>query len=426
MPPHSSKAFLLSGNPIDIDVIITSHDTVVSRQNGPQPRLSSEFIVVESGSAAQSFEIFLVPAHNSEVELQWSFVELSVHLPQYTILHQALVLWHEQDLEQREQALTKVASVFYDAAKGSDLYFQSMIMYGHMLARLERLQEANDLVAQVNKTAPPEFKKQLIWIQADAMLMTDQRQKAVELHSELLAMLNDGPTDLATKLWQAQVRGDLGLAIALNSFLKGEKAQLDQAKKLIEQATRVARQLGDIRMLSNLLNHMWTYHAVNSDFVSGEKSLLLALRFAKRTGDDNAVLEVLNHLAINYTMSGQVAHAQYSLRQALVLVGKTNRVHTQANLFSNLANSYRLLGLYEPAERYYNRALIAFSSLDAKHGAAMAARGIGNVSRELGNYAKAIDYHSRSLNHFEQTSPQEAARDLLELAKDHFEAGHYN
>jgi hypothetical protein len=272
LPPHATKAFLLSDIPIDMEVIVTSQNTVVSRQNGPQSRLSNEFVVLETGSAAQSFTIYVVPAHHSEVKLQWSLVELPSDVSKYQLLHQALVLWYEADFDPRRQALVIVEAVFRKAAKGSNLYFYSVQLYAHMLAQMEKLQKAHDLIEQVRLEKvdiPKLIDRQLLWLQANAMLLTDQRQKAVELHSMLLEMFEDGEAGIAIQLFKAEIQGNLGLAMTLNTFLTGDKSQLSSARKLIEQGTRMARQHGDIRLLSNLLNHIWTYYAVNNDFVTG-------------------------------------------------------------------------------------------------------------------------------------------------------------
>ena len=424
VPGNTTQIVLLTGNTVDLDIKVMAGGRLVSSHNGPQQVMASDIIVLANSGQAATYSVYAKPAVNTGVDVQWQMQLLTdvAEPEQYQLLYEALLQWADEP----GQAMDKVLSVLRSNRDYSALYSLSLPLYVDMLAATEQLQRVIDLIepALADANRLTDYARwQLRRTLADATLTLDQRDKAIGLHQQLLADLDELPPSTMKTMVVAHAQGELGLAMALSGQFHGDSLAIAKGREQVAAAIHLAEPLGDPLLLSILLNNLWTCHALANEFLSGEKVLLLALDFARQSGSDDAVLDVLNHMSINDNLTGQVARASYRLPQVVELVLQSGRLHTQSNFVQNLANTYRRLGELDKAERYLRRALAQAHKLQADHAAALAMRHLGDVARDKGELNEAIRYHQRSLAHFRQTSAQQTAKGLLALATDYVAAG---
>ncbi|MFT5162628.1 MAG: CHAT domain-containing protein [Alteromonadaceae bacterium] len=431
--PNTARVFLITENNKDIEVAVLHNDALVGIQNGPGLRLGAEFVVIRAVQKTKTYQILIRATHQSAFPLQWQLNEIpaiavEANKLQFNQLHEAAKLWQNDNAVNKGDALLMLEAVVDKAIPCTSLYYQSVTMHSRMLLKFERFQVAFDIADSA--LSCPGISRQrafkLRWIKADAMLSLDKREVATQLYGGLVNEFTDvKEVTIATSLVQEEIRGNYGLAYILWRFLQGNTGKLEKGRKAIQQAIQKTSQLGDFALQAQLLNNLWSYHALKGDFVQGEKDLLLALQYSQRAGGKAQIVKVFNHLSLNYRFSGQLAKAQIALRRALLLLDGSSHAHTSANFHSNMATIYNLLGDYHSAKRYYMRTLKVYRNGGAKHSEAMAYKGLGVNAREQGKYQQAIGYHKKSLSFFENTAVEHAARLLIELARDYFLAGEH-
>lgn len=238
---------------------------------------------------------------------------------------------------------------------------------------------------------------------AHALYDLDRWEEAKALQQQVLEANPDPDT-------RSLVLGELGRTCTMLN-------QWDQARRYLEEAITLKRQLGDeyglglsLTRLANVHSHMHTRHGMLEiqlfkealaifERVRGNSSRIFGINHTpvemfERVGPRYRQVEVNHRLAFSYRILGRWKEAEQHAMAALSLcdameLGKYRATYQRACTLDTLAHLYRDRGLFGEARECAREALALFRSLEHDYRIVDALQGLAHIEILLGHVDEA-------------------------------------
>jgi tetratricopeptide (TPR) repeat protein len=220
--------------------------------------------------------------------------------------------------------------------------------------------------------------------------MTDPAQALAWFDVELTSLT--AVSGQAERLGLHDVAAQIAVAMT-DYFLR--MPYLEARDAISETGVRSARQLGDDRLLSWLLNHLGSLHAHRGRFTESRRYLMEALDIRRRTGDRSGEAAVLNSLGVDLYYQERFEEALDYLRQAAAIHAALGERQYVSLVLNNMGDI--LLHLKRPAEalEHLERALGIVSETGDRHWQ-------GTVHNTAGQACLSLDRFEEAVSHFRQ------------------------
>ncbi|CAH3108350.1 unnamed protein product, partial [Pocillopora meandrina] len=255
------------------------------------------------------------------------------------------------------------------------------------------------------------------------LLNSDRIQKAIEICSECLILLNGTDqnskdqfdsallqfySDIYTILFSAyrhisdyisaerygRKLFDLYRGYGIMLYKLGESLK---AKEYFERALAITTKLGDRRGEASCYGNLGTVFTSLGQYDKAEEYLQKALVITNEIGDrgGEASSSCYGNLGTVFTSLGQYNKAERYLQKALVITAEIGDRGGEASYYGNLGTVFRSLGQYDKAEEYLQKALLITTEIGHRQGEASCYGNLGTVYCvyvEIGQYDKAEEY----------------------------------
>ena len=215
------------------------------------------------------------------------------------------------------------------------------------------------------------------------LLNSDRIQKAIEICSECLILLNS--TDQTSKDQFDSV---------LLQFYSDIYTVLFSAYRHISDdisAERYGRKLFDLYSESGIMLYKLGENLKAKEYVGR------ALAITTEIGDRSGEASCYGNLGTVFKSLGQYDKAKEYLQKALVITNEIGDKKGEAICYGNLGTVFQSLGQYDKAKEYLQKALIITNEIGDKKGEASCYGNLGTVFQSLCQYDKAKEYHQKAL-----------------------------
>jgi predicted ATPase/class 3 adenylate cyclase len=212
-----------------------------------------------------------------------------------------------------------------------------------------------------------------------------------------------GHWQLASRELRAYVdRPDADRALAGHCFLQlsrvtADLGNWDEARKHIQDALTIARELGDRALEAETLNELGGIEMKSGDFPASLARYEECLEVARAIGDrsrENRVLAAMSYVA---AFTGQYIEARELQEQALAIAIELGDRRLQGTLSGNLGNVNSELGEYTTAGERYLVAIEIARELGDKHSEARWLGCSGSLAARRGWYREAVEIMKSAL-----------------------------
>ena len=204
-----------------------------------------------------------------------------------------------------------------------------------------------------------------------------------------------GHWQLASRELRAYVdRPDADRALAGNCFLQLSKVTADlgnwdEARKHMEDALTIARELGDQALEAETLIEFGAIEMKSGDFPASLARYEECLEVARAIRDRSKENRVLGSMGIVAASTGQYLEAGELMKQALVIATELGDRRVEGTLLGNLGNVYSDLGEYTMAGERYSEAIAIARELGNKQSEAQWLGCSGSLAFRCGRYREA-------------------------------------
>ena len=215
------------------------------------------------------------------------------------------------------------------------------------------------------------------------LLNSDRIQKAIEICSECLILLNG--TDQNSKNQ---------FDSALLQFYSDIYTILFSAYRHISDyisAERYGRELFDLYRGYGIMLYKL------GESLKAKEYFKRALAITTKIGDRRGEASCYGNLGTVFTSLGQYDKAEEYLQKALVIATEIGDRREEATDYGNLSTVFLSVGQYDKAEEYLQKALVITTEIGYRGGEALCYGNLGTVFRSLGQYDKAEEYLQKSL-----------------------------
>jgi predicted ATPase/DNA-binding SARP family transcriptional activator len=201
-----------------------------------------------------------------------------------------------------------------------------------------------------------------------------------------------------------------------------------QAIFTFEQGLKIARQVGDPRLISvALLSMAQTLYFNRGSYNQAREHLLEALQFARQLGDSWLVIGVLIWLGQVATAQGQYEPAAIYYQEGLAMVREKGDRKTIAIMLACLGRVHYLMKEFVEAQQVFQESLEVCRNLEDKPEMGMAYGNLGDVARALGEYEQAREDYLHSLALLDQEGDYwRLCINIKRLGYLYSETGEYN
>ncbi|XP_022809095.1 tetratricopeptide repeat protein 28-like, partial [Stylophora pistillata] len=265
------------------------------------------------------------------------------------------------------------------------------------------------------------------------LLKSDRAQKAIEVCSECLILLNNTNQNIKDQfislrygaiydvLFRAyrhisdyinaerygrrllvlyNESGDLlregYISIALAEIAEGQN-RLAEAKKLYEKGLNTLRQTGEQIGEVNACIRLGNICHKLGENLKAKKYFERALVIINGIGDRNKEATCYGNLGTVCESLGQYDRAKEYLEKALVIITKIGDRNAEATCYGNLGAVCQSLGQYDSAKEHLEKALVIRTEIGDRNGAATCYGNLGTVCESLGQYDRAKEYLEKAL-----------------------------
>ncbi|PFX27388.1 Tetratricopeptide repeat protein 28 [Stylophora pistillata] len=270
------------------------------------------------------------------------------------------------------------------------------------------------------------------------MINSDRAQKAIELCSECLILLNNTNQNrkdqfislhcniITAILFYAYRRisdninaerygrkllvlcseygalveeGDICMALAeiaesqnINRFSENLKA-----KEYIERALAIRKKIGDKRGEAYCYGNLGNVFESLMKYDKAEEYYKKALVINTEIGDRKGEADVYGNLGLVFHSIGRYNEAKECYEKALVIRTQIGDRGGEANDYGGLGNLFHLLGKYDKAKEYLEKALVIKTFIGDRKGEAVDYGNLGTLFQSLGKHDKAKEYLEKGL-----------------------------
>jgi len=185
-------------------------------------------------------------------------------------------------------------------------------------------------------------------------------------------------------------------ATYLLAITQERRGELADALRLVNEAVHIARDFGDRRFESSVLNEMGVIYARTGQGEQAIDAFERSLEMARLTKSRDGELVPLMNVGVAYKNLGDLEKSLDRYNAALPLAESSGNLRTQVLVLNNMGNTLQLLG--EPA-----RALtLHLRALDLSRQALVPleeARSLNTIAQTyyaLGQFERALDYHRQA------------------------------
>ena len=255
------------------------------------------------------------------------------------------------------------------------------------------------------------------------LLNSDRIQKAIEICSECLILLNgtdqnsEDQFDSALLQFYSDIYTILFSAYRhISDYISAERygrklfdlyrgygimlyklSESLKAKEYFERALAITTKIGDRRGEASCYGNLGTVFLSVAQYDKAKEYLQKALVIRTEIGDRHGEATDYRNLGIVFMSLGQYDKAEEYLQKALVIRTEIGDRHGEATDYGNLGTVFRSLGQYDKAEEYLQKALVIRTEIGDRRGEASCYGNLGTVFRPLGQYDKAEEYLQKAL-----------------------------
>ncbi|PFX27381.1 Tetratricopeptide repeat protein 28 [Stylophora pistillata] len=265
------------------------------------------------------------------------------------------------------------------------------------------------------------------------LLDSDRTQKAIEICSECLILLNEtnqNSTDqiisllyktvykvlfnayrrisddinaercgrkllvLCNESSALQEEGDISMA--LEKLVETQNRFLE-AKQLFEKADSIKRETGDKIGEANACARVGFFFQKLGEWLKAKDSIERALAIRTQIGDKKGEATDYGNLGTVFQSLGKYDKAIEYLEKALVIWTEIGDREGEAADYGNLGIVFYSLGKYDKAKEYHEKALVIRSEIGHRQGQAAEYGNLGTVFQSLGKYDDAKEYLEKAL-----------------------------
>ncbi|CAH3153337.1 unnamed protein product [Pocillopora meandrina] len=255
------------------------------------------------------------------------------------------------------------------------------------------------------------------------LLNSDRIQKAIEICSECLILLNGTDqnskdqfdsallqfySDIYTVLFSAyrhisdyisaerygRKLFDLYRGYGIMLYKLGESLK---AKEYFERALAITTKIGDREEEASCYGDLGTVFLSVGQYDKSEEYLQKALVIRTEIGDRRGEASCYGNLGTVFLSVGQYDKAEEYLQKALVIRTEIGDREGEATDYGNLGTVFLSVGQYDKAEEYLQKALVITTEIGDRRGEASCYGNLGTVFKLLGQYDKAEEYLQKAL-----------------------------
>jgi len=191
---------------------------------------------------------------------------------------------------------------------------------------------------------------------------------------------------------------ELTLAHRSMIFLLFRLSKYDDVVQRSQELLQLATQLDDFEALVHARYWIGSINFLRGDYSKALSSLQDALSLAKETGNIRGQSGVLNTTAAIYALSANFPKALQYFNESLILAQKTGAKMLEAQTLGNIANVYKDQGDHEQASVYYQKALLSAQENNFKYEESLNLSNMAEIYHQQENYKMAMQYQKRALD----------------------------
>jgi non-specific serine/threonine protein kinase len=199
--------------------------------------------------------------------------------------------------------------------------------------------------------------------------------------------------------------------LAWLTFSQGDYRGAFEASRRCEA---LARELGDLRLLSTLLSFMASALLMAGDVTAAETLAAEGLEAARKSEDPVAVGVATGMLGWRLSMHGRYDEADAHLEEGLALLRKSGDQFSVLMLLFGFGMNARWQGRLEEARAKLGELLPMFEGLGDHHRANMVRSEIGHIDRAEGNLARAAAVYRQTIVEWQRLGHRAAVAHQLE------------
>ena len=227
---------------------------------------------------------------------------------------------------------------------------------------------------------------------AEFLLNSDRIQKAIEICSECLILLNSANQNSKVLFRKMLFASYIKSGIILQTLGKNLKA-----RENFERAPVIANKIGDRSGEASCYGNLGTVFLSLGQYDKAREYLQKALVITTKIGDRKGEASCYGNLVTFFLSLGQYDKTQEYLQKALVIRSEIGDREGEATDYESLGNLSQSLGQYDKAEEYLQIALVIKTEIGDRNGEASCYGNLGTVFLSLGQYDKAQEYLQKAL-----------------------------
>ena len=215
------------------------------------------------------------------------------------------------------------------------------------------------------------------------LLNSDRIQKAIEICSECLILLNSPDQNSKDQFDSVLLQFYSDIYTVLFSAYRHMSDDIS--------AERYGRKLFDLYSESGIMLYKLGENLKAKEYVG--RALAITTEIGDRSGEESCYV----NLGVLLQSLGQYDKAKEYLQKALVITTEIGDRKGEASCYGNLGTVFYSLGQYVKAKEYLTKALVIRTEIGDRQGEASCYGNLGNVFYSLGQYNKAKEYHQKAL-----------------------------
>ena len=215
------------------------------------------------------------------------------------------------------------------------------------------------------------------------LLNSDRIQKAIEICSECLILLNSPDQNSKDQFDSVLLQFYSDIYTVLFSAYRHMSDDIS--------AERYGRKLFDLYSESGIMLYKLGENLKAKEYVGG--ALAITTEIGDRSGEESCYI----NLGVLLQSLGQYDKAKEYLQKALVITTEIGDRRGEASCYGNLGTMFEWLGQYDKAKEYLQKALVIRTEIGDRQGEASCYGNLGTVFYSLGQYDKAKEYHQKAL-----------------------------
>lgn len=218
---------------------------------------------------------------------------------------------------------------------------------------------------------------------------------AILLHFEVRGQ--DAELDSIKNLVETyMVEDSVRVRLLINLTKYYTSRDLNESLPLIEEAVQISEKINYQEGKGDALNAFGTYYILKGELDKALSKVLEAKSILEKLGSQKGQIQANNNLARIYGVGGKHGKALKINLENIDFVKNDEASPSKAGFHFYAAKTYGELGDYAKSEEYYTAALQISKECNYGIGIAIAEGSLGTTYNQLGNYKKAIEYLNKT------------------------------